>query len=68
MSVYHKLIHGNMLNNYELGDIKPEEALQMGYKFLATVPKQNYENYDIYYTEDSTTIYEHLKEIKRNII
>ena len=68
MSVYHKLIHGNMLNNYELGDIKPEEALQMGYKLLVTHPKQDYENYDIYYTEDSTTIYEHLKEIKRNII
>ena len=32
MTVYHKLIHGNMLNNYELGDITPEQALEQGYK------------------------------------
>lgn len=40
MTVYHKLINGNVLNNYELGDITQEEAFAQGYKTLSKDPEE----------------------------
>ena len=34
MTVYHKLIDGFILNNYELGNISEEEAFAQGYKTI----------------------------------
>ena len=39
MTVYHKLINGFMLNNYELGDISEEEAFAQGYKTINEPPQ-----------------------------
>ena len=39
MTVYHKLIDGWMLNNYELGDITEEEAFAQGYKTINEPPQ-----------------------------
>lgn len=66
MTIYHKLIHGNMLNNYELGDVTPEQALEMGYKPLIQAEREENKEYDIEFTEDETAIYENLIEIERN--
>lgn len=44
MTVYHKLINGFMLNNYELGDITEEEAFAQGYKTI-NEPPQDGKNY-----------------------
>lgn len=41
MTVYHKLIDGFMLNNYELGDISEEEAFAQGYKTINEPPKDD---------------------------
>ena len=43
MTVYHKLINGFMLNNYELGDITEEEALAQGNKTI-NEPQQDGKN------------------------
>ena len=64
MTVYHKLIHGNMLNNYELGDITPEQALEQGYKPLIQAEREENKEYAVSYNEDETAIYEHLIEIE----
>lgn len=61
--IYHKLIHGNMLNNYDLGDITPEEALAQGYKVLIEAPREEGKKYDLSYEEDETCIREILTEI-----
>ena len=45
MTIYHKLINGNMLNNYELGDITPKEALEQGYKQLVETPREPGKDY-----------------------
>ena len=66
MTIYHKLIHGNMLNNYELGDISNEQALKQGYKPLIQAERKQNKEYDIAYSEDETAIYEILTEIERN--
>lgn len=66
MTIYHKLIHGNMLNNYELGNITPEQALEQGYKPLIQSEREENKEYDIAYSEDETAIYEILTEIERN--
>lgn len=39
MTVYHKLINGFILNNYELGDITEEEAFAQGYKTINEPPQ-----------------------------
>ena len=65
MTIYHKLIHGNMLNNYELGDITLEQALEQGYKPLIQAEREENKEYDITYSEDETAIYEILTEIER---
>ena len=65
MTVYHKLIHGNMLNNYELGDITLEQALEQGYKPLIQTEREENKEYDITYSEDETAIYEIFTEIER---
>ena len=65
MTIYHKLIHGNMLNNYELGDITLEQALEQGYKPLIQTEREENKEYDITYSEDETAIYEILTEIER---
>ena len=44
MTVYHKLIDGFILNNYELGDISEEEAFAQGYKTI-NEPPQDGKNY-----------------------
>lgn len=51
MTVYHKLINGNMLNNYELGDIKEEEALKEGYKPLKEDEREDGKEYEMSYKE-----------------
>lgn len=61
--IYHKLIHGNMLNNYDLGDITPEEALAQGYKVLIEAPREEGKKYDLSYEEDERYIREVLTEI-----
>lgn len=66
MTIYHKLIHGNMLNNYELGEITLEQALEQGYKPLIQAKREENKEYDIAYSEDETAIYEILTEIERN--
>ena len=66
MTIYHKLIHGNMLNNYELGEITLEQALEQGYKPLILAKREENKEYDIAYSEDETAIYEILTEIERN--
>jgi len=68
MTIYHKLIHGNMLNNYELGNITPEQALEQGYKPLILSEREENKEYDITYSEDETAIYEILTEIERNTL
>ena len=68
MAVYHKLIHGNMLNNYELGDITPEQALEQGYKPLIQAEREENKEYAVSYSEDETAIYEHLIEIEEERI
>ena len=65
MTIYHKLIHGNMLNNYELENISTEEALQQGYKPLIQAEREDGKEYDISFTEDEEAIYEVLTEIER---
>ena len=65
MTIYHKLIHGNMLNNYELGDITLEQALEQGYKPLIQAEREENKEYDITYYENETAIYEILTEIER---
>ncbi len=44
MTVYHKLIDGFILNNYELGNISEEEAFAQGYKTI-NEPPQDGKNY-----------------------
>ena len=66
MTIYHKLIHGNMLNNYELGEMTLEQALEQGYKPLIQSEREEDKEYDITYSEDETAIYEILTEIERN--
>ena len=68
MTVYHKLIHENMLNNYELGDITPEQALDKGYKPLIQAEREENKEYAVSYSEDETAIYEHLIEIEEERI
>ena len=51
MTVYHKLINGNMLNNYELGDITEEEALKEGYKPLKEDEREDGKEYEMSYKE-----------------
>lgn len=65
MAIYHKLIHGNMLNNYELGDITPEQALEQGYKPLIKADREEGKEYAISFDEDENAIYEILTEIER---
>jgi len=56
MTIYHKLINGNMLNNYELGDITKEEALAQGYKPLIETPREEGKEYSLQYIENSKNI------------
>ena len=65
MTIYHKLIHGNMLNNYELGNITPAQALELGYKPLVTEERDSNKEYDVSYSEDEFAIYETLTERER---
>lgn len=65
MTIYHKLIHGNMLNNYELGNITPAQALELGYKPLIEAEKEEGKEYDTSYDEDEIAIYEILTERER---
>lgn len=51
MAIYHKLINGNMLNNYELGDITEEEALEQGYKPLKEDEREDGKEYEMSYKE-----------------
>ena len=51
MTVFHKLINGNMLNNYELGDITEEEALKEGYKPLKEDEREDGKEYEMSYKE-----------------
>lgn len=51
MTVFHKLINGNMLNNYELGDITEEEALEQGYKPLKEDEREDGKEYEMSYKE-----------------
>lgn len=63
--IYHKLIHGNMLNNYDLGETSLEEALKQGYKPLVETPRIDGKNYSLRYEEDDDcikAIYEELPE------
>lgn len=64
MTVYHKLINGNMLNNYELGDITPEEALKQGYKPLIETPREKNKEYSLMLVENSKNIVAIYNEIK----
>lgn len=66
MTVYHKLIHGNMLNNYELGDITKEEALKQGYKPLIETPHEEGKEYTLRYIENPKTIVALYTEISVN--
>jgi len=52
MTVYYKLFYGNMLNNYELGDITEEEALQQGYKPLVEDEREEGKEYVMSYREE----------------
>ena len=45
MTVYHKLIDGFILNNYELGDITEEEAFAQGYKTINEPPQDGKQYY-----------------------
>jgi hypothetical protein len=45
--IYHKLIDGCVLNNYELGEITPEEAYAQGYKTLTKDPEEEGKFYEI---------------------
>lgn len=66
MTVYHKLIDGCILNNYELGDITPEEAFAKGYKTLTIDEKEEGKYYEISgFTETATNIHEHLMEVEK---
>lgn len=56
MTIYHKLINGNMLNNYELGDITPKEALEQGYKPLVETPREEGKEYSLQYIENPKNI------------
>lgn len=56
MTIYHKLINGNMLNNYELGDITPKEALEQGYKQLVETPREEGKEYSLQYIENPKNI------------
>ena len=56
MTIYHKLINGNMLNNYELGDITPKEALEQGYKQLIETPREPGKDYSLQYIENPKNI------------
>lgn len=51
MTVFHKLINGNMLNNYELGDITEAEALKQGYKPLKEDVREEGKEYEMSYLE-----------------
>jgi len=64
MTVYHKLINGNMLNNYELGDITPKEALEQGYKQLVETPREPGKDYSLQYIENPKNIVALYTEIK----
>ena len=68
MTIYHKLIHGNMLNNYELGDISQEEALAQGYKPLIRAERPDNRLYGISYEEDETSIREILGDAIEEVI
>ena len=66
MTVYHKLIDGCVLNNYELGDITPEEAFAQGYKTLTIDEQEEGKYYEISgFTETATNIHEHLVEVEK---
>ena len=65
MTIYHKLINGNMLNNYELGDISKEEALKQGYKALVETPREEGKEYTLKYVENPKNIVALYTEIVR---
>lgn len=65
MTVYHKLINGNMLNNYELGDISEEEALKQGYKPLKEDEREDGKEYEMSYKETKKYIRRIWKEIPK---
>ena len=65
MTVYHKLINGNMLNNYELGDITDAEALKQGYKPLKEDKREEGKEYEMSYEETRKYIRRVWKEIPK---
>lgn len=65
MTVYHKLINGCVLNNYELGDISQEEAFAQGYKTLTRDPEEEGKFYAISgFTETEHNIHINLVEVE----
>ena len=65
MTIYHKLINGNMLNNYELGDVSEKEALKQGYKPLKEDKREDGKEYEMSYLEEETFIRRVWKEIPK---
>ena len=65
MTIYHKLINGNMLNNYELGDVSEKEALKQGYKPLKEDEREEGKEYEMSYLEEEKYIRRVWKEIPK---
>ena len=65
MTIYHKLIDGCILNNYELGDITQEEAFAQGYKTKTEDTKEPNKNYILSgFTETEHNIHVHYTEVE----
>lgn len=51
MAIYHKLINGKILNNYDLS-LEMDEAIKIGYKPLKIVGEQTEKSYFKYVEKD----------------